>query len=155
MDEREENAEENDETANDMDVKETIEDMEKFLTVYNAFIQQVMELEWPEKVQLNEDTKLQRLLFQMFWQQRHRQRMRDERVERKRNHQTKDDDIGFNFRTGSKEHFKRFLRHQMEASDDESEKNTTFIDPGEATPDGEHSTDEAVGRRERFREEWE
>ena len=62
-------------------------------------------------------------------------------MERKRNHQTKDDDIGFNFRTGSKEHFKRFLRHQMEASDDESEKNTTFIDPGEATPDGEHSTD--------------
>ena len=102
MDERKENAEENDETANDMDVKETIEDMEKFLTVYNAFIQQVMELEWPEKVPLNEDTKLQRLLFQMFWQQRHRQRMRDERVERKRNHQTKDDDIGFNFRTGKK-----------------------------------------------------
>ena len=155
MDERKENAEENDETANDMDVKETIEDMEKFLTVYNAFIQQVMELEWPEKVPLNEDTKLQRLLFQMFWQQRHRQRMRDERVERKRNHQTKDDDIGFNFRTGSKEHFKRFLRQQMEASDDESEKNTTFIDPGEAKPDGEHSTDEAVGRQERFREEWE
>ena len=155
MDERKENAEENDETANDMDVKETIEDMEKFLTVYNAFIQQVMELEWPEKVPLNEDTKLQRLLFQMFWQQRHRQRMRDERVERKRNHQTKDDDIGFNFRTGSKEHFKRFLRQQMEASDDESEKNTTFIDPGEATPDGEHSTDEAVGRQKRFREEWE
>ena len=157
MDEREENTEKNDEKSHETDTKVVVEDMRIFLTVYNAFIQQVMELEWPEKVPLNEDTKLQRLLFQMFWQQRHHQRMRDERVERKRNHQKKDDDIGFNFGIGSKEHFKRFLRHQMEANnnDDEFEKNTTFIDPGEATPDGEHSTDEAVGRRERFREEWE
>ena len=157
MDEREENAEENDERSTDIDVKLTIEDLEKFLTVYNAFIQQVMALEWPVEVPLNEDTKLQRKLFQMFWAQRHRQRMRDARVERKRNHQTNDDEQEFNFRVGTKENFKRFLRHQMEANnnDDAFEKNTTFIDPGEATPDGEHSTDEAVGRRERFREEWE
>ena len=156
MDEREENAEENDERSTDIDVKLTIEDLEKFLTVYNAFIQQVMALEWPVEVPLNEDTKLQRKLFQMFWAQRHRQRMRDERVERKRNLQTNDDDNGFNSQVGFKEHFKRFIRHRMDANnDDEFEKNTTFIDPGESTPDEEHSTDEAVGRQERFREEWE
>jgi uncharacterized protein YeaC (DUF1315 family) len=157
MDEREENTEKNDEKSHETDTKVVVEDMRIFLTVYNAFIQQVMELEWPDKVQLKEDTKLQQMLFQMFWAQRHRQRMRDARVERKRNHQTNDDEQEFNFRVGTKENFKRFLRHQMEANnnDDAFEKNTTFIDPGEATPDGEHSTDEAVGRRERFREEWE
>ncbi|MDA8530329.1 hypothetical protein N9K54_03255 [Candidatus Poseidonia alphae] len=157
MDENDKSAEENDETTLESDADTTIEDMEKFLTVYNAFIQQVMEFEWPDEHPLTEDPKMQRMLFQMFWQQRHRQRMNDERMERRRNRESNGDEEDFNFKAASKENFKRFLRHQMEANnnDDEFEKNTTFIDPGEATPDGEHSTDEAVGRRERFREEWE
>lgn len=157
MDENDKSAEENDEITLESDADTTIEDMEKFLTVYNAFIQQVMEFEWPDEHPLTEDPKMQRMLFQMFWQQRHRQRMNDERMERRRNRESNGDEEDFNFKAASKENFKRFLRHQMEANnnDDEFEKNTTFIDPGEATPDGEHSTDEAVGRRERFREEWE
>ncbi|MDA8748583.1 hypothetical protein N9M68_00425 [Candidatus Poseidonia alphae] len=157
MDENDKSAEENDETTLESDADTTIEDMEKFLTVYNAFIQQVMEFEWPDEHPLTEDPKMQRMLFQMFWQQRHRQRMNDERMERRRNRESNGDEEDFNFKAASKENFKRFLRHQMEANnnDDEFEKNTRFIDPGEATPDGEHSTDEAVGRRERFREEWE
>jgi len=157
MDENDKSAEENDETTLESDADTTIEDMEKFLTVYNAFIQQVMKFEWPDEHPLTEDPKMQRMLFQMFWQQRHRQRMNDERMERRRNRESNGDEEDFNFKAASKENFKRFLHHQMEDNnnDDEFEKNTTFIDPGEATPDGEHSTDEAVGRRERFREEWE
>ena len=83
--------------------------------------------------------------------------MNDERMERRRNRESNGDEEDFNFKAASKENFKRFLRHQMDANndEDESEDETLFIDPGEATPDGEHSTDEAVGRRERFREEWE
>ena len=157
MDENDKSAEENDETTLESDADTTIEDMEKFLTVYNAFIQQVMEFEWPDEHPLTEDPKMQRMLFQMFWQQRHRQRMNDERMERRRNRKSNGDEEDFNFKAASKENFKRFLRHQMDANndEDESEDETLFIDPGEATPDGEHSTDEAVGRRERFREEWE
>ena len=49
MDENDKSAEENDETTLESDADTTIEDMEKFLTVYNAFIQQVMEFEWPDE----------------------------------------------------------------------------------------------------------
>lgn len=157
MDDNDKTAEENDESPLETDVDTTIEDMEKFLTVYNAFIQQVMEYEWPDEHPLTEDPKMQRMLFQMFWQQRHRQRMNDERMERRRNRESNDDEQGFNFKVGSKEHFKKFLRHQMEANNDEDEydDDTLFIDPGESMPDQNHSTDEAVSRQKRFRERWE
>ena len=126
MDENDKSAEENDETTLESDADTTIEDMEKFLTVYNAFIQQVMEFEWPDEHPLTEDPKMQRMLFQMFWQQRHRQRMNDERMERRRNRESNGDEEDFNFKAASKENFKRFLRHQMDANNDDDESEDEY-----------------------------
>ena len=157
MDENDKNNEDNDDSSLESDAETTIEDMEMFLKVYNVFIQQVMEYEWPDEHPLTEDPKMQRMLFQMFWQQRHRQRMNDERMERRRHRESNGDEQGFNFNVASKEHFKKFLRHHMDANhdEDEPEDDTLFIDPGETTPDQDHSTDEAAGRQERFRNKWE
>ena len=134
-----------------------IEDMELFLRAYNLFVEKVVEFEWPEGHEICSDPQMMRMVFQMYWKQRHRQRLEDERMQKKRSRQGRDQNESTEFMIGGKENFKKFLRGYFEShsDEDEHEDETVFIDPGESEPDEAPSTEDAKIRQQRFREEWE
>ena len=158
MDEKENEATKNkNKNSNEDEHEFHIEDMKLYITAYSTFVKEVMELDWPENHALPNDPKMMRIVFTMFWKQRHRQRLEEERMERKRKRQPDENYEATEFMRGGNEHFKKFLRHHMEShsDEDEYEDEPVFIDPGEIKPDEKHSTEEAIGRQDRFREEWE
>ena len=134
-----------------------VEDMTLYLNAYNLFVEQVMNLKWPEGHALPDDSQTMRMVFQMYWKQRHRQRLEEERMQKKRSRQSPDENEITEFRIGGKENFRKFLRGYVEShsDEDEYEDETVFIDPGESEPDEAPSTEDAKIRQDRFQKDWE
>ena len=95
-----------------------VEDMTLYLYAYNLFVAQVMNLEWPEGHALPDDSQTIRMVFQMYWKQRHRQRLEEERMQKKRSRQSPDESEITEFRIGGEENVSltRHTQRKMQKS---------------------------------------
>ena len=122
----------------------TTEAMTEYVSVLNAFVNQIAEMEWPESFQLDSDEKLALGVFRNFWRQRHRQKR-----EKEENNQR----FHMRFHGISGEDFHRFLRHKMSEMMGEDDAPIN-IDPGAYEPEQEHEDEDAKARQRRFQDEW-
>jgi hypothetical protein len=147
--ERKKNKEEKDEheTSDGQDTgKERADDeMSEYVQDLNRFMLLISELEWPEQLDLKNDTELSVRMFRDW-----RRESRRSREMRHRN----DKDGFVHVGRVNEEAVRRFLRgkfHHFMDIDDEP----MHIDPEDHQPDEEHTEEEAKDRKQRFQNEWE
>ena len=130
--------------------EETNEDMQAYLLALNQFSQLVHEFDWPEHMDLAQDSELCIRMFRDFW----RQQRRDNHLRNQGKRGTREDRDHAAFGHLSEDMVRRFMKDRFFRHFHDEEE-TRHIDPSNHEPDEEHTDEEAKERQQRFQDEWE
>ncbi len=121
------------------------EELSEYVQELNRFMQLVSQNEWPEQLDLKQDTELCVRMFRDWRRESRRSREMRQRQE---------EDGFIHMGRHNEESIRRFLRgkfrHFMEYEDE-----PMHIDPEDHQPDEEHVEEDAKDRQQRFQDEWE
>lgn len=140
--------EENSDDESDPQPKDVLEKVEAYANAVHRFSTIVAELDWPDHMNLNEDTELCVRMFRDFWRQH--QRFQLER-ERRRSKGPRE-----GFASVTEEKVRDFIQHRFNKRYGFGEVDEPLnVDPENHQPDEEHLDENAKERQRRFQDEWE
>ena len=127
------------------------EELAGYVQALNSFIHLVAQYQWPNHLQLNEDTDLCVRIFRDLW--RTLNRNREMAAMKRRNDSSDSDEERMAFGKMNEDTIRRFLRHRFQMNHEEDEPR--FIDPKDHQPEDEHVDEKAKRRLKKFEDEWE
>lgn len=126
---------------------DVLDEVEAYAKAAHRFSATVDALDWPDHMNLKENTELSVRLFRDFWRQ-HQRRL----LERERRQTDEEGAFVSVTEKNVRDYFKRRFHRRWGFGEDDEPLN---IDPKEHTPDEDHQDEASKERQRRFQDEWE